>query len=108
MTGPYWPSTPGPEHDTADEGAPEYAAEAPDHDVDLVLEQLRAARAELVDAGRTVHMLAVNAEDLAGHQLRWQLIEAVTAERRCELWAAAIARLEDEARALGVDPGVVL
>jgi hypothetical protein len=82
-------------------------AEPPAAEVDLVREELRRARDELTDAARTVHMVLAH-DPTPGFERRRVDIEAKVAERRCELWAGAIAYLETRCRALGVDPGGVL
>jgi hypothetical protein len=84
-------------------------AEPPTAEVDEVLEELRRARSEMEDAGRTAYMLDTLEDEAPGRfeRRRW-LIEAQVAERRCELWALSIAILESRCRALGVNPGGVL
>lgn len=85
-------------------------AVAPPDDVAELLDQLRAARAELTDAGRIVHMLAEPAageqHDHIARRRRW--IEQQAAERRCELWALEIAQTEARLRGLDVEPAQVL
>jgi hypothetical protein len=78
----------------------------PDEAMSRVLGDLRLARRELEDAGRVMRMLEVDRRHRPTdpHSLRWQRIEQEVAERRGELWAAEVRRLEDEARALGARP----
>lgn len=80
--------------------------EPPDEAISRVLAELRLARRELEDAGRVMRMLEVDRRHRPAdpHSLRWQRIEQDTAERRAELWAGEVRRLEDEARALGARP----
>ena len=76
--------------------------EPPAEQVAAVLEDLRYCRRELADAGRIVHMLAIDEPD-AGQTRRRLTIEQRVAERRCELWAAEVVAVEQRAAALGLD-----
>lgn len=80
-------------------------AEPPADDVATVLEKLRYARAELREAERVLAMLAIlgDVDNPASYTVHLE-VEGHTAERRIELWRAVVARLEEQARALGLRP----
>lgn len=75
-----------------------------------LLDELRTARRELTDAGRIVHMLAQPFPGEAPTELgrRRLQIEQTVAERRCELWAAEVARIAERGRQLGLDVDATL
>jgi hypothetical protein len=77
--------------------------EPPAAEVAAVLEDLRYCRREQADAGRIVHMLNVDDEPGDGQTRRRLAVEQRVAERRCELWAAEVAAVEQRAAALGLD-----
>jgi hypothetical protein len=84
--------------------------EPPADVVALVLDELRQTRRELADAGRIAHMLALpfpggNPQPVGLRRLQ---IEQQVAERRRELWMAEVIRIEDRARALGLDVSAIL
>ncbi|MFP5371523.1 MAG: hypothetical protein ACLGI3_12350 [Actinomycetes bacterium] len=69
-----------------------------------LLDELRACRRELTDAGRILHMINVQTGDRPD-EFGWirLRIEAKVAEHRAELWAAEVRRVEAKGRALGLD-----
>jgi hypothetical protein len=86
--------------------------EPPADDVSALLDELRACRRELADAGRIVHMLGVQNGDGpdARDEFSWRRlrIEQTVAERRAELWAAEVRRVEAKGRGLGLDVAATL
>jgi hypothetical protein len=84
--------------------------EPPAADVAELLDELRTARRELQDAGRILHMVTVDPLDGDAPRIgrRRETIEATVAERRCELWAAEVAAIEQRGRQLGLDVSAVL
>lgn len=81
--------------------------EPPDEAVSALLVQLRMARREMEAAGHTAKLIEAGRDDAlagGGHTARAFAIEALVAERRCELWAARIRDLEEQAARTGLRP----
>jgi hypothetical protein len=75
--------------------------------VAAVLDALRAARAELADAGRIVDVIAAGLdEDLADDPVAGarSVIELQVAEFRRALWSQTVDRIEQRAQSLGLQP----
>jgi len=80
--------------------------EPPDERVADVLENLRGARAELLDAERQVTMLRVGLDDADAGVVATArlLIELHLGEQRVEAWQRVIGQLEHRAHSLGLNP----